>query len=343
MKNLFLLGLSCLLASVSALPYGQPPNGFLRRAGVRSVTDSGLKLSDVESEWPDENTMRRVLTTAPNKAVFWTGRNGGVSVEGRALLVAKSFGANTLEGALAKASLTMPGFDFKNQKVIDIWTFASATFAKGATGEVFLVTGRNVREDNFFHKEELPRLKRNRKITKITKIDGLTNRRTVIFERNAKKEDAAINEANVRQKACLAKPPVLTVPRRSNSFRRDLEKPTELELIAKRAAPPAKAARRNTGAAPACPLPNAPQAKKVVARSNTAPKKQTRDRSFAAGGKKPKAKPPVKKTKVARPVNRPRRKKGAAAPPRKRVTPAKKPKKVAKPASKPRGKPRKRR
>ncbi|KAK7055694.1 Transposase [Favolaschia claudopus] len=339
-----LYALSCFSLTGFAMPYGKTAEGLLRRA--QSVTDSGLTVSDVESDWPSEAQMTAALTTAPNKGVFWTGSNGKVSVEGRALLVAKSLGGNTLEGSLAKANLIMPSFNLKDPKTVEVWTFASQTFAKLASGESFLVTGRSTRELNIFHKQELPRLKNNKKITKITKIDSLTNRRTVVFDRNAKKEDAAINEANLRQKACLSKPPLVTVPRRANSFRRDIDSAStdsdSTEVIAKRAAPPARAARRNTGAAPACPLPNAPQNKKVVARSNTTPK-QPKDRSFAAGGKKPAAKKPVPKKKVARPVNRPRRPKGKAAPPRKRVTPKKKPKKVPKPAAKPRGKPRKRR
>ncbi|KAK7044873.1 Transposase [Favolaschia claudopus] len=348
MRSSLFLGLTALIASVAALPTG----GLVRR--VQSKTDSGLTVSDVESDWPDEATMTRVLTTKPNKAVFWTGRNGGVSVEGRALLVAKSFGGNTLEGSLAGGNLIMPSFNFGNPKTVEIWTFASQTFAKLATGEAFVVTGRNVREGNIFHKEELPRMKRNKKITKITKIDSQTGRRTVVFERNAKKEDAAINEANLRRDACKEKPPFVTVPRRSNSFRRDVNSTDAASssffftegssglTFTKRAAPAARAARRNTGAAPACPLPGAPQAKKVVARSNTTVK-EPKARSFPAGGKKPAKKAPVPKKKVARPANRPKRPKGKPAPARKAVTPKKKPKKVPKPAAKPKGKPRKRR
>jgi hypothetical protein len=43
----------------------------------------------------------------------------------------------------------------------------------------------------------LPRLKRNRRINKIFKIDSTTARRTLVFDRNAGKLDAAANEANL--------------------------------------------------------------------------------------------------------------------------------------------------
>ncbi|KAJ7077813.1 hypothetical protein C8R43DRAFT_966065 [Mycena crocata] len=342
MKNSLFIGLSALLcfsaSFVSGLPINSTAVGLVRRTSRK--TDSGLTVSNVPTDWPDDATLRRVLVTPPGKAFFWTGRNGGVSVEGRALLVAKAAGGSTLEGTLASGNVIMPDFDFGNPETVRIWTVASKTFAELASGDSFVVTGRSTREGNIFHKDELPRLKRNRRINKITKIDSTTNRRTVVFDRNAKKLDAAANEANLRRDACLAKPPFVTQPKRSNSFRRDL--PSLEKSVEKRAAPPARAARRAPAAAPACPLPGAAQNKKVVPRSATA-SKVPKERTFPKDGKKPAAKKPAPKKKVARPANRPKRAKGAAAKPRKRVTPVKKPKKAAKPAAKPRGKPRKRR
>ncbi|KAJ7865421.1 hypothetical protein B0H13DRAFT_2067832 [Mycena leptocephala] len=350
MKNSLLIGLSALLyfsaPLVSALPIvsAQPVNttavGLVRRTSRK--TDSGLTVSNVPSDWPDDATLTRVLASAPGKAFFWTGRNGGVSVEGKALLVAKAGGGNTLEGTLSSGNVIMPDFDFGNPETVRIWTFASKTFAELASGESFVVTGRSTREGNIFHKDELPRLKRNRRITKITKIDSTTARRTVVFDRNANKQDAAANEANLRRDACLAKPPQLTIPRRSNTFRRALSALSSSLPFSRRAAPPARAARRKAAPAPACPLPGAAQNKKVVQRSLTASKVPP-ERTFPKGGKKPAARAPVKKRTVKRPANRPKRAPGKAAPPRKRTTPVKKPKKAAKPASKPRGKPRKRR
>ncbi|KAJ7887010.1 hypothetical protein B0H14DRAFT_2696334 [Mycena olivaceomarginata] len=338
MKNSLFIGLSALLcfsaSFVSALPINSTAVGLVRR--TQRKTDSGLTVSNVPSDWPDDATLTRVLASAPGKAFFWTGRNGGVSVEGKALLVAKAQGGNTLEGTLSSGGVIMPDFDFGNPETVRIWTVASKTFAELASGDSFVVTGRSTREGNIFHKDELPRLKRNRRINKIFKIDSTTARRTLVFDRNAGKLDAAANEANLRRDACLAKPPQLTIPRRSNSFRRDLS-PVE-----KRAAPAARNQRRKAAAAPACPLPGAAQNKKVVPRSATA-SKVPRERTFPAGGKKPAAKPPAQKRKVARPANRPKRAPGKAAPPRKRTTPVKKPKKAAKPATKARGKPRKRR
>jgi len=332
------IGLSALLCFsapfVSALPINSTAVGLVRR--TQRKTDSGLTVSNVPSDWPDDDTLRRVLVSAPGKAFFWTGRNGGVSVEGKALLVAKAQGGNTLEGTLASNNIIMPDFDFGNPETVRIWTVASKTFSELASGDSFVVTGRSTREGNIFHKDELPRLKRNRRINKITKIDSTTARRTVVFQRNAGKQDAAANEANLRRDACLASPPQLTIPRRSNTFRRDLSP------VKKRAAPAARNQRRKAAAAPACPLPGAAQSKKVVPRSATASKVPP-ERTFPAGGKKPAAKPPAQKRKVARPANRPKRAPGKAAPARKRTTPVKKPKKAAKPATKARGKPRKRR
>jgi hypothetical protein len=128
-------------------------------------------------------------------------------------------------------SFFVPGV-FSNPETVRIWTFASKTFAELASGESFVVrrltlmqkndtlltihdtriqiTGRSTREGNIFHKDELPRLKRNRRITKITKIDSTTARRTVVFDRNANKQDAAANEANLCvPPSCLSLPHVV--------------------------------------------------------------------------------------------------------------------------------------
>ncbi|KAJ6466191.1 hypothetical protein DFH09DRAFT_1224580, partial [Mycena vulgaris] len=291
MKNFLFIGLSALLcfstSFVSALPINSTSVGLVRR--TQKKTDSGLTVSNVPSDWPDDATLTRVLASAPGKAFFWTGRNGGVSVEDKALLVAKAQGGNTLEGTLSSGGVIMPDFDFG------------------------YVTGRSTREGNIFHKDELPRLKRNRRINKIFKIDSTTARRTLVFDRNAGKLDAAANEANLRRAPTLS---VVT-----------------LSPVKKRAAPAARNQRRKAAAAPACPLPGAAQNKKVVHRSVTASKVPKR-RTFPAGGKKPAAKPPAQKRKVARPANRPKRTKGKAAPARKRTTSVKKPKKAAKPATK---------
>jgi hypothetical protein len=97
-----------------------------------------------------------VLASAPGKAFFWTGRNGGVSVEGKALLVAKAQGGNTLEGTLSSGGVIMPDFDFgyvpsaslvyscslpfcSNPETVRIWTVASKTFAELASGDSFVV------------------------------------------------------------------------------------------------------------------------------------------------------------------------------------------------------------
>ncbi|KAJ7684555.1 hypothetical protein DFH06DRAFT_10642 [Mycena polygramma] len=217
MKNALIIGLSALLCFaaplVSARPVvsAQPVNttavGLVRRTSRK--TDSGLTVSNVPSDWPDDATLTRVLASAPGKAFFWTGRNGGVSVEGKALLVAKAAGGNTLEGTLSSGGVIMPDFDFGNPETVRIWTVASQTFSELASGESFVdtciqVTGRSTREGNIFHKDELPRLKRNRRVTKITKIDSTTARRTVVFDRSANKQDAAANEANLCVSPCLS-------------------------------------------------------------------------------------------------------------------------------------------
>ena len=60
---------------------------------------------------------------------------------------------------------------------------ASAKYAEQVTGEVKAVVGKNLRPDNIWENIELPRLKENIKVSKITIIDPETLEETIIFTR----------------------------------------------------------------------------------------------------------------------------------------------------------------
>ena len=84
---------------------------------------------------------------------------------------------------IEEKNIKMPEWDFNNPRSIKAWEDVSAEYAKQVSGNVRAVVGKNLREGNIWENVELPRLKDNPKVTKITTIDSETGFETVIFER----------------------------------------------------------------------------------------------------------------------------------------------------------------
>jgi len=123
--------------------------------------------------------VKDLLKTNANTAFFWSGRTNGIGGEVRALEVAKSRGGTTLEGLLADKGIKMPAWSDNP----GIWDDVSAEYANQVSGEVRAVVGKELRPDNVWENIELPRLKTNANVTKITTIDPETLEETVIFTR----------------------------------------------------------------------------------------------------------------------------------------------------------------
>ena len=64
-----------------------------------------------------------------------------------------------------------------------IWEDVSAEYAKQVSGEVRAVVGKTVNPDGVWLTVELPALKANRNVSKITTIDPETLVETIIFVR----------------------------------------------------------------------------------------------------------------------------------------------------------------
>nr|WP_260393513.1 fibronectin type III domain-containing protein [Riemerella anatipestifer] len=129
---------------------------------------------------PDE--ISRFLKTDKNGAFFWSGRTSkGDGVMDMALEIAQSKGGNTLEGLLAKYNIDMPIWDASNPVTVKIWEDVSALYATQVSGEVRAVLGKNLRPGNIWETVELPRLKQNPNVTKISTIDPETMKVTVIW------------------------------------------------------------------------------------------------------------------------------------------------------------------
>ena len=131
---------------------------------------------------PEE--ISQFLRTEKNGAFFWSGRTSkGEGVMDKALEIAQSKNGNTLEGLLAKYNIEMPAWDGTNPTIRKIWEEVSSIYAEQVSGEVRAVIGKKIRTGNIWETIELPRLKQNPNVTKITIIDPETMLETVIFAR----------------------------------------------------------------------------------------------------------------------------------------------------------------
>jgi hypothetical protein len=143
------------------------------KQGVLSVVKVGRKpLSFIDEVTP-------LVKTGPNEAFYWSGRVNGKGVMDQALEIAKSKGGTTLEGIIDSKKIKMPKWE-DNPKV---WEDVSAAYANQASGEVRAVLGTELRPGNVWETVELPRLKENPNVTKITVINAETLEETVIFVR----------------------------------------------------------------------------------------------------------------------------------------------------------------
>ena len=89
----------------------------------------------------------------------------------------------TLEGLINSKGITMPAWDIDNPLSVKAWEDVSAAYANQVSGEVRAVMGEQLRLGNIWETVELPRLKANLAVTKITIIDPESLFETVIFIR----------------------------------------------------------------------------------------------------------------------------------------------------------------
>ena len=84
---------------------------------------------------------------------------------------------------LEKRKIAMPVWDAANPAVVQAWKDASLGFAQGARGELKAVIGQTLRPGSVWETTELPALKGNPQVRKITVIDPASRAERVIFER----------------------------------------------------------------------------------------------------------------------------------------------------------------
>lgn len=133
---------------------------------------------------PTRENLQRVLRTRPNQAVFWTGTVNGESVQGRAEVYATRTDRVTLEMALRRGGIHMPGWNQRDAASVRTWELASRIFAQEATGVVHLVQGDQVRRGNVWENIEFPAVRANHLVPRVVRRMASTGRETVIYELN---------------------------------------------------------------------------------------------------------------------------------------------------------------
>lgn len=75
----------------------------------------------------------------------------------------------------------MPDCDPNNATSVKAWEDIFAQYASNASAEIRAVIGQQLRPGNVWETRELPALKRNSNLSKITTIDPATGKSTVIW------------------------------------------------------------------------------------------------------------------------------------------------------------------
>ena len=131
----------------------------------------------------DVELIRGRLKTDPDTAFFWSGQTDSIGGMDVAKKIAKNKGGVTLESTIDNTNIVMPEWDFNAPSSVTAWEEASNVYAEQVSGEIRAVVGSELRPGNIWENIELPRLKANPNVTKITTIDPKTGVEKIIFER----------------------------------------------------------------------------------------------------------------------------------------------------------------
>lgn len=135
----------------------------------------------------DTDELRELLKTDPDTAYFWsgstTGKDGTVAYsKAVARKLAEENGGVTIEMLIEKGHIEMP--DYGDGAASEAaWEEVSRLYAEQASGKVWGVIGRDVRDDNIWENREYPILRDGGNVTKITLIEPLTEEEKILLER----------------------------------------------------------------------------------------------------------------------------------------------------------------
>ena len=155
---------------------------FNRKPVIPVFSNRYSKIDFTQTDF-DVELIRGRLKTDPDTAFFWSGRTDGIGGMDVAKKIAKNKGGVTLESTIDDTNIVMPEWDFNTPSSVTAWEEASNVYAAQVSGEIRAVVGSELRPGNIWENIELPRLKANPNVTKVTTIDPKTGVEKIIFER----------------------------------------------------------------------------------------------------------------------------------------------------------------
>ena len=155
---------------------------FNRKPVIPFFSNRYSKIDFTQTDF-DVELIRGRLKTDPDTAFFWPGRTDGIGGMDVAKKIAKNKGGVTLESTIDDTNIVMPEWDFNTPSSVTAWEEASNVYAEQVSGEIRAVVGSELRPGNIWENIELPRLKANPNVTKVTTIDPKTGVEKIIFER----------------------------------------------------------------------------------------------------------------------------------------------------------------
>ncbi len=155
---------------------------FNRKPVIPVFSNRYSKIDFTQTDF-DVELIRGRLKTDPDTAFFWSGRTDGIGGMDVAKKIAKNKGGVTLESTIDDTNIVMPEWDFNTPSSVTAWEEASNVYAEQVSGEIRAVVGSELRPGNIWENIELPRLKVNPNVTKVTTIDPKTGVEKIIFER----------------------------------------------------------------------------------------------------------------------------------------------------------------
>ena len=155
---------------------------FNRKPVIPVFSNRYSKIDFTQTDF-DVELIRGRLKTDPDTAFFWSGRTDGIGGMDVAKKIAKNKGGVTLESTIDDTNIVMPEWDFNTPSSVTAWEEASNVYAEQVSGEIRAVVGSELRPGNIWENIELPKLKANPNVTKVTTIDPKTGVEKIIFER----------------------------------------------------------------------------------------------------------------------------------------------------------------
>ena len=155
---------------------------FNRKPVIPVFSNRYSKIDFTQTDF-DVELIRGRLKTDPDTAFFWSGRTDGIGGMDVAKKIAKNKGGVTLESTIDDTNIVMPEWDFNTPSSVTAWEEASNVYAEQVSGEIRAVVCSELRPGNIWENIELPRLKANPNVTKVTTIDPKTGVEKIIFER----------------------------------------------------------------------------------------------------------------------------------------------------------------